>query len=30
LEEATALMGYGGEGVGLGFEAHGGRACPGG
>jgi hypothetical protein len=24
------LVGDGGEGVGLGFEAHSGRACPGG
>ena len=23
-------MSYGSEGIGLGFEAHGGRACPGG
>jgi hypothetical protein len=30
LEEATTLVSYGSEGVGLGFEAHGGRACPGG
>ena len=30
LEEAMTLVGYGSEGVGLGFEAHGGRACPGG
>ena len=30
LEEAMPLMSYGSEGVGLGFEAHGGRACPGG
>jgi hypothetical protein len=30
LEEATTLVGYGSEGVGLRFEAHVGRACPGG
>ena len=30
LEEATALVAYGSEGIDLGFEAHGGRACPGG
>lgn len=30
LEEAAALIRDGGEGVGLRFEAHGGRACPGG
>ena len=28
LEEATTLVSYGGEGVALRFEAHGGRACP--
>ena len=28
LEETATLVGYGSEGVGLGFEAHGGRACP--
>ena len=30
LEEAAALVSYGGEGVGLRFDAHRGRACPGG
>ena len=30
LKEAMALVGDGSEGVGLGVEAHGGRACPGG
>jgi hypothetical protein len=28
LEESAALVSYGCEGIGLGFEAHGGRACP--
>jgi hypothetical protein len=28
LEESAALVRYGSEYVGLGFEAHGGRACP--
>ncbi len=30
LENAAALVRDGGERVSLGFEAHGGRACPGG
>jgi hypothetical protein len=30
LEEAATLVSYGSEGVDMGFEAHGGRACPGG
>jgi hypothetical protein len=30
LKDAAALVGDGSEGVGLGFEAHGGRAYPGG
>jgi len=30
LEESMTLVSYGSEGVGLRFEAHGGRACPGG
>jgi hypothetical protein len=28
LEEAMTLVSYGSEYVGLGFEAHGGKACP--
>ena len=28
LKDAAALVRDGGEHVGLGFEAHGGRACP--
>ena len=30
LEDATSLVADDGEGVGLGLEAHSGRACPGG